>query len=501
MKRASPPQDQEVLNALKDLESQKAAYPPELLAARRAAFLDQIAKHTETTPEEKFSLRDQKIIQLLKNLKAVEGKYPAYLWSVRRAAYRKQIAQLNQPTLLQNLRSAFQNGAAALAKTSWVRQSFVLAFLAIAAYIGFISNSDRGQVAKPEPLQTGVRQVKTTSGSSAQEAKIICKPGFDPPHCLAKEFAKEQDLTYPGNGLARPAVAKDTIPGYDKIHRAAYVNDGLYGPGASWISNSPNSWIKIDLGTTTKINTVTFGRDRLGQLNDRDPGQFVIALALSDDVYADGNSSNDEREYVPVFISKLVGFDGTVAGAETVTAQFNERKARYIKITFENQGVAIDEVEVFFRQPYVIASNPTKAKKENLPGRTSTPLPTITPLPTFTATLLPTNTPLPTDTATPVPTDTPIPTDTATPLPTDTPMPTDTATPLPTDTPMPTNTPLPEDLTPTLDPMEAEPYPYPVLLDEPADLYLLDILGDQFVPLSTPTIIPADRVDPYSNVE
>ena len=83
------------------------------------------------------------------------------------------------------------------------------------------------------------------------------------------------------------------------------MNDGR--SGASWISNSPDSWIKIDLGHVRTINTVTFGRDRLGNLNDGDPGQFVVAVAISDNVYSDGNSSNDFMEYTQVYDSEKDG--------------------------------------------------------------------------------------------------------------------------------------------------------------------------------------------------
>jgi hypothetical protein len=256
-----------------------------------------------------------------------------------------------------------------------------------------------------------------------------------------KEFDKSQDLSFLGNGTARPAVAKDTLPGYSGVHKPAYVNDGLYGPGASWISNSPYSWIKIDLGKTTTINTVAFGRDRLGNFNDRDPGQFIIAVALSDNVYADGNSSNDYTEYTEVFNSDEIGFDGTVSGSETIQAQFGPVMARFIKIIFTNAGTAVDEVEVFMVQPPRQAEYPTKEPKENVPGIG------VTLIPTKTATPPPTDTPLPTKTATPLPTNTPVPTDTAVPLPTVTPLPTDTAIPVPTYTsippPQPTDTSIP----------------------------------------------------------
>jgi hypothetical protein len=323
-----------------------------------------------------------------------------------------------------------------------MRTSLVVAALMLAVLVGSLlgipgqplyTSSSQTDVARPASIPAAT--------STVEVAKVICKPGYLPPLCLAKETDESQSLTFQGNGSARPAVAKDTLPGYSGVHRPAYINDGLYGPGASWISNSAYSWIKIDLGQTTTINTVAFGRDRLGSFNDRDPGQFVIAVALNDNIYADGNSSNDYVEYTQVFDSEQAGFDGVVSGPETVKAQFGPIMARFVKITFANPGTAVDEVEVFMVQPPGVSDDATRKPTDDLPGNPPTSIPSSTPVPPDTATPVPTNTPVPPDTATPVPTDTPEPTDTPIPPPPTDPPP--TVTPLPTDPPPPTNPPPP----------------------------------------------------------
>ena len=278
---------------------------------------------------------------------------------------------------------------------------------------------------------------------------------------------------------------------------AAYINDGQYGPGTSWRSNSKNSWVKIDLVEPTEINTVTFGKDRLGKLDDGDPGQFVVSLALYDDVYANGNNHNDNREYTQVYNSGLAGFKGIISGSETVTARFNQHTARYIKITFENKGTSIDEVEAFYVQPPLAMNKTNKDDKDKQPRPTATFVPANTPVPTDTATTIPaaTDTPTPVPTDTPVPTNTPAPTDTPTDIPTRkpthtptdtptniptstptrrptrTPTPTDSPTPLPTDTPVPTSTPLPTDTA------------TPVNIDTP-------------IPMDTPTTSPGLETQP-----
>jgi len=436
----------QVMGVLERLKTVQAEYPPELLAARRATFLAQIEQHNQVEAVEELPVQSAKLIRFFDRLKSIEIEYPLKLWTARRAAFLKQISR-ESISILDTLRSAFQNLLDQIKSPQapvmkLMRSSLIVAGLLVAAFVGtLLYGNQSNNLFGPPPAQTDVSQ-PVVATDTVEAAEVICKPGYLPPLCLAQEFNKSEDLTFQGNGLARPAVAKDTIPGYSDIHRASYINDGLYGAGASWISNSAYSWIKIDLGKTTTINTITFGRDRLGNYNDRDPGQFVIAVALHDNVYADGNSSNDFFEYTKVYDSKKAGFDGVVSGSETIQANFVPTEARYVKITFENPGTAIDEVEAFMVQPPSLVYIPTKSR-ENQPRPTWTPVPTDTLVPTDTPTPVPTDTPLPTSTPTPYPTSTPtdVPTSTPTDIPTNTPRPTNTPTDLPTNTPRPTNTP------------------------------------------------------------
>ena len=451
MKPAPSSKDWDIFQLLKDLGSEKAAYPTELFSARRAAFLDQLAQHKQAEVEGEALPSDQEIITLLNDLKSVENSYPSHLLAARRAAFTNGLAMMNRASRWDSLRTAIQGWwarqfeASRTSTENWLRTSLVIAGLALAAFAGFLAYGSRDPVITASPSLEGQVRSGRVLTTDNRETSIICKPGFIPPLCLAGESNKDQDLAFQGNGSAQPAVAKDTMPGFGGIHQASHLNDGLYGPGSSWISRSHNSWVKIDLGKATTIDTVEFGRDRLGKYHDRSPGQFVVALALTDDIYANGNSSNDDLEYTPVYDSEQDGFTGTISGPETLSVQFDPQVARYIKITFEKAGTAIDEVQAFMLQPPVVVSNPTQPPRDEEPQDTPTPLPTNTRRPTATATPVPTHTPLPTNTATPSPSNTPLPTNTATPLPTSTPLPTNTATPLPTNTPLPlaTATPLP----------------------------------------------------------
>lgn len=175
----------------------------------------------------------------------------------------------------------------------------------------------------------------------------ICKPYASPIACEARPFKNPKNLASVRSANARPAVTFDVIPGYETIHQPQFVNDGYYGNGASWIGNSYYSWLKIDLGKNYPINRVTFGRDRLGNFDDRDPGEFMIEVAISDNRYANGDDSKDSTEYTRIVDSTTLGFNGRINGAATLQVDFAPVIARYVKITFQNPGAAIDEVEVF----------------------------------------------------------------------------------------------------------------------------------------------------------
>jgi hypothetical protein len=446
--QAGSPSQNKVIEILGNLKSATGEYPSELLAAKRAAFIGQIRQQNrEAAPEVILPAQNGKISKLFERLKSIEIEYPLKMWSARRSGFVTQIRD-SKVSVLDALRSAFRNvlsiklGPIVLPGLDFRRLSMVVATLLLVVFMRSLASGDRQsipQVFSPAPSQGGVSQptLAVAGTSTGEVAEVICKPGYLPPLCLAQEFDKSQDLTFPGNGSARPAVAKDTIPGHSRIHDAAYVNDGLYGSGASWISNSAYSWIKIDLGEARTINTITFGRDRLGNFNDGDPGQFIVAVALSDDIYADGNSHDDYVEYTPVYNSNEQGFDGIVSGSETIEANFDPVRARYVKITFENARTAVDEIEVFMIQPTGIASHMTQRPKDTVVASTFTPVPTKTLVPSKTATPIP-----PTNTLRPTYTSTPRPTITSTPRPTNTPVP-------PTNTPVPpTNTPRPPTETP-----------------------------------------------------
>jgi hypothetical protein len=415
--------DREIIKLLEDLGSFKSTYPPELLAARRAAFLARVDELAVI--DEELSSEDQEIVRLLGQLKSEYMEYPPDLLAARRSAFLHQTERAGGTSGWDKLRISFQRlfspqrTIPTFPPTGFLRISLVVGSLIAAVLIRslFLRGTQAAVQPSPPPVATEPTSLPPTIG---QGDILICKPG-DP--CPSAEFDAGRDLADPVNGVARPAVSKDARASQNGSYQAAHVNDGR--EGASWVSNSEDSWIKIDLGQVRTINMVSLQKGSQGSPDDHNPGQFVIEVALSDE-YADGDSSRDLTEYTQVFQSEQAGFSGTVSHGERIQTWFPAVKARFVKITFEKTEVAIEEVGVFMIEPPEVAKQSTRTPWVDEPESTLTPVHTATPSALDTATHQPSVTWLPTDTAVLPETATP------TALPTITLPPVETATPLPT---------------------------------------------------------------------
>ncbi|HEX5807769.1 MAG TPA: discoidin domain-containing protein [Anaerolineales bacterium] len=451
-----------LLNGLRAFES--TYYPQELLTARRAAFLAQVEGLKPAELEEESSPADQEIVNLFGNLKSAQAEYPPHLLAARRAAFLQQMGQAAAaPSLWDQLHGSilrifsYRTAVPSASLPGSLRISLAIASLLLIAFVGSLLLSRMEQASQPAPSQVAGVPTDILPTGISKVALFICQRDNQTPGCPPGGLDPGEDLADPGNGPARPAVSKDARVNSDGAHKPAYVNDGRRG--ASWVSNSADSWIKIDLGQVRTINTVSLQKGDPGSPSENTPGQFVIAVALSD-VYSDGDSSQDYTEYAQVFHSEQAGFSGTVSQAETIRTQFPSVRARYVKITFEQAGAAIEEVGVFLVEPTAPDEQPTI---------TLTAIQANTQLPTDTATAtsISTDTPLQSDTAVPTLTRTPpqAASNTSTPLPTASPTlpPADTATPVPTEV-LPSDTPIP---LPTVVPPTPMPTAIPPVLQPP----------------------------------
>jgi hypothetical protein len=443
---AEDKRDQEIIELLRRLRSFGYRYPPDLLAARRAAFLAQLEKRYQNEPARDLAPEDQEIIDLLKRLKSAQAVYPPELLAARRATLLRQIERNYSAATRNGLRRAPRK----IFLAGLMRPALALAGLLVAVFLG--SLAIRLSQSFSPAITSTVAAGPPVSGPISGGASVWLCLSEDQSSCTPKKLDPRRDLARPANGSARPAVSKDALSTGERVHAAAYVNDG--SKGASWISSSEDSWIKIDLGKVTTINTVSFQKGSTDASSDGSLGRFVISVALSD-VYADGDSANDHQEYSPVFRSEPTVLS-KIARAEIIQAQFPMVRARFVKITFEKAGAAIEEVGIFMVEPEASSTKPTSSPQTPLPTLTLSSLPAVTITAVDTATSVPTATREPTLTAasssthTPVPTDSPLPTSTRLPASTNTPVPI-----VPSETPLPRPTSLPP--TPQPSPVSNDP--------------------------------------------
>ena len=430
-------QAEEIIQLLHDWGAHEAAYPVESLAARRAAYLEQVERLVTEAAGEQLAPADQEIVRLLETVSATQAGYPADLLPDRRSAFVRQIATAGHPSVADGfrlfLRRIFQSETknSALSPAGFMRLSLVTASLIAALFLRSLFTHSQ-PILPSSPLQAALTPTAVLPTRTSEAASVSCQPDDVTSSCPSDKWEPGQDLADPGNGLARPAVSKDTYA----VHTASYVNDGR--ADASWVSKSADSWIKIDLGQTRTINTVSLESGQPVSAHHDEPGGFVISVALSD-VYADGNSQDDDQEYAQVFHSEGADAGDTASDAGVISTHFSPVEARFVKITFEREGAAIQEVRVFMAAAPVLAEQPTRTPRPALPDITSTPLSTNTLPATATSTSVPSETSVPTDAPTETPTTTAAPSQT----PTTPPDPSDTPTVMPTDTPPPTDTAIP----------------------------------------------------------
>ncbi|MGA7192813.1 MAG: hypothetical protein WBW94_04215 [Anaerolineales bacterium] len=387
-------------------------YPLELLAARRVAFVDEIAQQKDVDIINRPSSPGRESAASLQRLKSFAANYSPKLLTTKLLAFINRVGQRSNAGFSEVWHSVIQNnffhktGTPTTPMTRAIRISFIVAGFLIAVYLGSLIYGNTAQlkeVVNSVSPQNAISHtiLNSASGSGELAAATACGPDSSPSFCLAKGFDRQ---------------------------------------GSNWISNSADSWIRMDLNQSTLINSVEFSMEKASP--------FTIAVALSDTTSADNASSLGNSSYIKVFDSQQDSISASTSVPGGIKASFEPVEARFVKITFANLGTAINQVKVFSLNPYPRSTNTfsiTKLTSTPTAGMTAKPtdttLPTYTSQPFATPTAIPTDTPLPTDTPTFVPTDTPLPPDTATIAPTDTPLPTDTPVIAPTEIPLPTNTP------------------------------------------------------------
>ena len=112
----------------------------------------------------------------------------------------------------------------------------------------------------------------------AQYVRVDILPGSKLQPCI-----DEVEIFAPGAetnlALTGKATASSLLPGYAYKHQIAFLNDGVYGNGRSWIPAKNTGWAQIELAKTAKINRVVLSRDREGKLRARLLTSFDILVS------------------------------------------------------------------------------------------------------------------------------------------------------------------------------------------------------------------------------
>jgi len=112
----------------------------------------------------------------------------------------------------------------------------------------------------------------------AQYVRVDILPGSTGQPCI-----DELEIFTPGSkqnlALSGKATASSLLPGLEYKHQIAFLNDGMYGNGRSWIPAKSTGWAQIKLGERSKIDRVILSRDRKGELGDRTLVAFDILVS------------------------------------------------------------------------------------------------------------------------------------------------------------------------------------------------------------------------------
>jgi len=112
----------------------------------------------------------------------------------------------------------------------------------------------------------------------AQYVRVDILPGSTGQPCM-----DEFEIFAPGSktnlALTGKATASSLLPGLAYKHQIAFLNDGRYGNGRSWIPAKSTGWAQITLVKRSKIDRIILSRDREGELGDRTLVAFDVLIS------------------------------------------------------------------------------------------------------------------------------------------------------------------------------------------------------------------------------
>ncbi|MBT3570424.1 MAG: sulfatase-like hydrolase/transferase, partial [Opitutae bacterium] len=112
----------------------------------------------------------------------------------------------------------------------------------------------------------------------AQYVRVDILPGSKAQPCI-DEFEVFAPGAETNLALTGKATASSLLPGFAHKHQIAFLNDGVYGNGRSWIPAKSTGWAQIKLVERSKIDRVVLSRDREGKLRKRLLASFDILVS------------------------------------------------------------------------------------------------------------------------------------------------------------------------------------------------------------------------------
>lgn len=170
----------------------------------------------------------------------------------------------------------------------------------------------------------------------------------------------QQGGTFAPSNLSAGKVAfgSGQLFGNGPKHDIDNANDLQYGNERSWIGGgqqvppgvAPGTFLGINLGAMTSVQSIAFGRDNLAQFNDRHLGlytlQFTQVASPDGTTSATGNAATGWQN-IGTLDYQSAG--GTSFGAPSLrhAYNFNPVNATGVRLVVGNVDAAIDEIELY----------------------------------------------------------------------------------------------------------------------------------------------------------
>lgn len=205
----------------------------------------------------------------------------------------------------------------------------------------------------PSVQVTGIRVVTASFGTAIDEIEVY--PASDVFVTNGIELVEEGGVISHGNlSSTGTAFAKDVIG--VAPHAIAGINNGSFGNASSWIGDSVDSFVGINLGGSKSLDHIAFGRDNSGEFTDRSLGRYTLQYTTA----ANPNASTPDTSWTTIgimdYLSSAPGIFN--APSERHLFRFPAVTATGVRLLVP-AGAAIDELELYLAQPNLKLEQPS----------------------------------------------------------------------------------------------------------------------------------------------